>query len=483
MSRVPNTWLTCTLGDVVNYGTTEKAEPDEIPDDAWLLELEDIEKDTSKILHRLTFRQRQSKSTKNRFGTGDILYGKLRPYLNKVVRADQDGYCTTEIVPIKATGVVVGAYLFHWLKNPTFIDYVTSVSHGLNMPRLGTEAGKKAPFILAPLPEQKRIAEKLDVLLARVDACRDRLDLIPVILKRFRQSVLAAAYTGQLTEGFRATASLTPVEESILAVDIPPRPNRFSSRTDRVIDGDYALAVGKPDRAIPYRWRWTSLVDIARMESGHTPSRAHPEYWNGGDIPWIGIADARDGHGKTIYDTYQHTNSLGLANSAARLIPAGTVCLSRTASVGYVVRMGVDMATSQDFANWTCTEAINPDWLKFLFVAETEAIYRFGKGSTHTTVYYPELMALHVALPCIEEQAEIVRRIEALFGYADRLEARYVAAHSQVERLTPALLTMAFRGELVPQDPKDEPASSLLARIAKVRQQKSKKKSVVKGME
>ena len=197
MSALPNSWLNCKLGDVINYGTTQKAEPTEIPNDAWVLELEDIEKDTSKILQRLTFKQRQSKSTKSHFETGDILYGKLRPYLNKVVRADQDGYCTTEIIPLKPSEMVEGSYLFHWLKTPTFIDYVTSVSHGLNMPRLGTDAGKQAPFVLAPLPEQKRIADKLDAVLARVDACRDRLDHIPAILKRFRQSVLAAATSGK----------------------------------------------------------------------------------------------------------------------------------------------------------------------------------------------------------------------------------------------------------------------------------------------
>ena len=100
-SRQPSSWEQCQLGDVVDYGTTQKAEPEEIPSDAWVLELEDIEKDTSKVLQRVTFAHRQSKSTKNRFAIGDVLYGKLRPYLNKVIRADQDGYCTTEIVPLK----------------------------------------------------------------------------------------------------------------------------------------------------------------------------------------------------------------------------------------------------------------------------------------------------------------------------------------------------------------------------------------------
>ena len=100
-THLPSSWEKCRLGGVVDYGVTQKAEPDEIPADAWVLELEDIEKDTSRVLQHVTFAQRWSKSTKNRFAVGDVLYGKLRPYLNKVVRAEQDGYCTTEIVPLR----------------------------------------------------------------------------------------------------------------------------------------------------------------------------------------------------------------------------------------------------------------------------------------------------------------------------------------------------------------------------------------------
>jgi type I restriction enzyme, S subunit len=193
----------------VDYGYTEKAEPVDIPANSWVLELEDIEKDTSKILQRCTFTQRQSKSTKNRFSAGDVLYGKLRPYLNKVVRADQNGYCTTEIIPLKSTVVVDAGFLFYWLKSPIFLQYVTSTSHGLNMPRLGTDTGRKAPFVLAPLNEQKRIADKLDAVLAWVDACRERGDRLPLIFKRFRQSVLAAATSGKLTEDWRETTRNT----------------------------------------------------------------------------------------------------------------------------------------------------------------------------------------------------------------------------------------------------------------------------------
>jgi len=200
----PTSWEQCQLGDVVDYGVAQKAEPNEIPSDGWVLELEDIEKDTSKILQRFTLQQRQSKSTKNRFFVGDVLYGKLRPYLNKVVRADQDGYCTTEIVPLTPSPWLNGGYLFYWLRHPAFLEYVTSVSHGLNMPRLGTEAGRNAPFVLAPINEQKRIADKLDALLGRVACCRERLERLPETFKRLRQSILLSAIDGALTDDCRA---------------------------------------------------------------------------------------------------------------------------------------------------------------------------------------------------------------------------------------------------------------------------------------
>ncbi len=128
MTGLPESWTTCRLGDVVDYGTPDKAEPDAIPADAWVLELEDIEKGTSKILQRLTFAQRQSKSTKNRFAAGDVLYGKLRPYLNKVVCADGAGFCTTEIIPLKPSVWLDGRGLDHNSAHPRHA--ATSVSAG-----------------------------------------------------------------------------------------------------------------------------------------------------------------------------------------------------------------------------------------------------------------------------------------------------------------------------------------------------------------
>lgn len=183
--------------------------------------------------------------------------------------------------------------------------------------------------------------------------------------------------------------------------------------TTGIIEGDFALSVGPSCRPAPEGWHWTPLSSLARLESGHTPSRKHPEYW-GGEIPWIGIRDATGNHGRAIQDTEQHTNPLGISKSAARILPVNTVCLSRTASVGYVVVMGRPMATSQDFANWVCGPGLDHRFLKYVLLAERDAFSRFSYGSTHQTIYFPELKAFHICLPERAKQEAIAAALSAL---------------------------------------------------------------------
>jgi type I restriction enzyme, S subunit len=189
--------------------------------------------------------------------------------------------------------------------------------------------------------------------------------------------------------------------------------------TSGTIAGDIALSVGTPDKPAPTGWRWTKLSDVARLETGHTPSRRHPEYWDG-DVAWIGIKDATENHGRTIYDTIQHTNELGIANSSARILPKNTVCLSRTASVGYVVVMGRPMATSQDFVNWVCSPRLDHRFLKYVLLSERSAFLRFASGTTHQTIYFPEVKAFHICLPRMTEQRAIAHILGTL---DDRIEA------------------------------------------------------------
>lgn len=471
MSDLPQNWTDCRLGDVVDYGKTQKCEPDDIPEDSWVLELEDIEKGTSRLLDRQTFAQRQSKSTKNGFDAGDVLYGKLRPYLNKVLIADRPGYCTTEIVPLKAGPYLDGRYLFYWLKHPTFLAYVEAESHGLNMPRLGTDTGRAAPFVFAPRPEQTRIADKLDAVLARVDACRNRLDRIPAILKRFRQSVLAAATSGKLTEDWRDQfpdrINATSVAEKIHATHAAAGGHKMGNAaapTEEVHDLSIEM--------FPNGWGLVTLRDIVLPDRPITYGilKPGPELDDG--VPYIRVADFP---GDKLNPATVRKTSREIDEEFKRSrLRSGDLLLSIRGTVGRIVVIPDELEganITQDSARLSVQPVVNRDYV--LWYLRSEMAQQRMKGSTKGVavrgINIGDVRALQLPLPSREEQNEIVRRIENLFAFADRLEARYTAAHAQVEKLTPSLLAKAFRGELVPQDPTDEPASVLLERIASKR--------------
>ncbi len=241
--------------------------------------------------------------------------------------------------------------------------------------------------------------------------------------------------------------------------------------TESVIAGRYSVSVGNPETPLPRGWAWAPLSDIATLESGHTPSREHPEYWDG-PISWIGIRDARVHDGGTIFETLQTVTQDGIDNSAARLLPANTVCLSRTASVGYTVVMGRSMATSQDFVNWLCSEAIWPRYLQYALMAEgPDGLRRFGEGSTHTTIYYPEVKAFHVGLAPVNEQRRIVAKLDELRARSRKAREALDEVPALLDKLKQSVLAAAFRGDLTAewraaQPPGSvEPASVLLDRI------------------
>ncbi|MGY3942200.1 restriction endonuclease subunit S [Aeromonas tecta] len=172
--ELPRTWSWVRLNDITDYNGRPNIEPDNIKGDVWLLDLEDIEKDTSKLLYRAFYEERESKSNKSTFKCGDVLYGKLRPYLNKVIIADLDGVCTTEIVPIVPSDGLHPAYLKYLLKSPAFQNYVNSLMYGVKMPRLGTEDAIKSVHPLPPFAEQHRIVAKVDELMALCDQLEQR---------------------------------------------------------------------------------------------------------------------------------------------------------------------------------------------------------------------------------------------------------------------------------------------------------------------
>ena len=162
LDALPETWELCCLGDVCDYGDCINVDTADIADDAWILDLEDIEKDTGAVIKKVTKAQRSSVSTKHRFHSGQVLYSKLRPCLNKVVLSDDEGYCTSEILPLEFDRFVLPEYARYYLMSATFLAYADRCSYGVKMPRMGTADGKKAIFPLPPLAEQERIVKEIE---------------------------------------------------------------------------------------------------------------------------------------------------------------------------------------------------------------------------------------------------------------------------------------------------------------------------------
>jgi len=279
---------------------------------------------------------------------------------------------------------------------------------------------------VAPLSEQKRIADKLDSLLSWVDSCQAHLDRIPQILKRFRQSVLAAATSGRLTEkrkDFHGEWRTCPLGEVITEI-----------RYGTAKKSTYEIKNGTPVLRIP------NVVN--------------------------GRIDATDL--KFTYFDKREIGTLSLKADDLLLIRSnGSVELvGRVAIVGpefegymyagYLIRLRFD------------TTKVNPRYISLYL--SSPAIRNYIELTSRSTsgvnnINSEEVKAIPLELPLLDEQHEIVRRVEVLFAFADRLEARWQSAQVRVTQLTPSLLAKAFRGELVEQDPNDEPAEKLLKRI------------------
>ena len=173
---LPDSWDVCCLGEVCDYGNCENVEASAIEESAWILDLEDIEKDTGKILARIKKAERKSASTKHRFHKGQVLYSKLRPYLNKVVLADQNGYCTSEILPLEFNSIIHPEFARYYLMSPTFLRYANRCSYGVKMPRLGTEDGKKAIVPVPPINEQAEIVDRIHSVFFYLDSITASLE-------------------------------------------------------------------------------------------------------------------------------------------------------------------------------------------------------------------------------------------------------------------------------------------------------------------
>lgn len=196
--ELPDNWEWVRLGAICPYGDNKAIPSDSISESSWILDLEDIEKDIGLIKHYATKTERNSVSNKYAFTTGQLLYSKLRPYLNKVVIATKDGYCTTEILPLIFYGNISAKYMQIFMMSPTFLAYVNMISYGVKMPRLGTSDGKNALIAIPPINEQLRIREQFDIIIPLLRKIEKHSDTLHSNVLATKSKILDLAIRGKL---------------------------------------------------------------------------------------------------------------------------------------------------------------------------------------------------------------------------------------------------------------------------------------------
>jgi len=329
-------------------------------------------------------------------------------------------------------------------KTALFIGHEEPVVFSNHFTRLRTRTSELLPDFLSLWLQhqwQNRVfAEICNRWIGQSAVQRDKLLELHIPLPTIsEQQRIAAILTEQMATVDRARAA---TEAQMLTCSNLPR-----SYFHRCFHGITPLSATSIRDTAPTGWRWEMLSNLAKLESGHTPSRYHPEWW-GGTIPWLALPDIRALDGKVAYQTLENTNSDGIANSSARVLPAETVVLSRTASVGFVTMMGRPMATSQDFVNWVCGPQLDPRFLALLLRASRDCIRSLSSGAVHKTVYMPTVKAFQVCIPPLGEQQRIAATLSEQLATVEQLSITLSEQLNTINRLPATLLRHAFNGEL-----------------------------------
>ena len=428
MSELPRNWVVSAIGNLISLNPKIDC-PDELA--AGFVPMQMVGKEYSSPVRFETRPWGEIKKGYTHFANCDVLLAKITPCFENgkagLVNGLPNGVgagSTEYFVSRPHLEVLNARYLYAFFKTDKFLKVgALQMTGSVGHKRVPKGYLLETELPLAPLNEQKRIADKLDAVLARVDACRDRLDRIPAILKRFRQSVLAAATSGKLTEDWHEEAN----------------------------------AVG---------WQQTDVQSVAHVGTGSTPLRSNSTFFAPTGTPWVTSAATSQ---TLVTDAGEFVTQAAITAHRLKTYPIGTLLVAMYGegkTRGQVTELGIPATINQACAAIVVNEEkALKSYIKLALQANYFEMRELAEGGNQPNLNLSKIKEFPLALPSMEEQTEIVRRVESLFAYADRLEARYAATRAQVEKLTPALLAKAFRGELVPQDPNDEPASALLERI------------------
>lgn len=314
--------------------------------------------------------------------------------VNKVPMATNQGF--KSLIP--KAGVIDHQFLYWWIV--THRAAIERLGRGATFKEISKAVTAAIKIALPPIDEQRRIAAILD----KADEVR---------AKRM--------------------AALESLESLTLAVfmemfgDPNQSPVEIGDKLDDHLQG----------------WRWELLTDVARLATGHTPDRERPDFWDG-DIPWISLTEIRRLDGRIASHTDLTVTPAGIAHSSSVVLPPGTVCFSRTASIGFVTVMGTEMATSQDFVNWVCGDRLDPVFLMTALLVSRNRLRSLSTGSTHKTIYLRVAEKFRVLVPPMELQ----RRFTELAKAAWTCHESQVRSTSLGDDLFRSLQQRAFKGAL-----------------------------------
>ncbi len=334
---------------------------------------------------------------------------------------------------LRPTKEINQKYFGYYFQSKEYRNIISELSAGTNINNLKNEYFAVLQIPLPPFHEQHRIVAKLDALMGKIESNKQRLDKIPVLLKHFRQSVLATAVNGRLTEDWREDDGYSEIEN--LSFEIP-----VSWRTEVLKKLASKVTYGSSQKS-----EITGKVPVLRM--GNIQD---------GKITWDDLKYSSNDEEIKKYNLekgavlFNRTNSPELVGKTA--IYKGE---RKAIYAGYLIKVKTNEKLSADYLNICLNTVYAREWCNQV---KTD-------GVSQSNINAQKLGEFILPHPSINEQTEIVQRVEQLFALADKIEARYAKAKAMLDKLSQSILAKAFRGELVPQNPGDEPASVLLERI------------------
>lgn len=425
-------------------------------------------------------------TVKNSFKKGDLLYGKLRPYLNKVYLANEDGVCSTDILVFESTPSLNLNYSKYFFLSYKFVNDMTHHSSGVNLPRVSTKYLQEYPFPLPPFPEQRAIVSKIEQLFSELDNGIANLKLAQEQLKVYRQAVLKKAFEGELTRKWREQQTDLPDAGELLEQIRKEREEvtKNSGKKMNKINPFTELELAEFSR-LPEGWGWDRLEGIGYWTGGGTPSKRNLSYWTNGDVLWVSPKDMKT---TLIVDTKDKITKDSIENSSAKWIAKDSIL--------FVVRSGIirrilpiaiagrNLTTNQDLQSLTLFWG-DKDYV-FWYCQANEQIIRdkcAKDGTTVDNIEVPRLKSYPIAICSLTEQQAIVQEIETRLSVCDKIEQDIEANLEKAEALRQSILKKAFEGKLlnerelaeVRRAEDWEPAEVLLERIRAERAENGKK--------